>query len=68
MVDEGGEEMLKVCTTDKQEKLAQKHLLRQLYSDYDPKHHDAFVLMYNKACDDKGLREYMENRGIIKKE
>ena len=58
--------MLKVCTTDKQEKLAQKHLLKRLYYDYDPKHHDAFVLMYNKDCENRRLREYMENREIIK--
>jgi len=53
-------------TIDKQEKLAQKHLLKRLYYDYDPRHHDAFVLMYNKDCENRRLREYMENRGIIK--
>jgi hypothetical protein len=51
-------------TNDPGERGKQKEMLRGLYPDYDPKHHDAFVARYNKEEDKKNTAEYMKNRGI----
>ena len=49
------------------DKKEQKKFLKELYDDYDPKYHDAFVIRYNKDMDKKQTKRYMEYRGIIEK-
>jgi len=45
-------------------KKAQKEILKKIYSDYDPKYHDAFVLKYTKTLEKQSLDNYMKNRNI----
>ena len=42
----------------------QKELMRKKYVDYDPRHHDAFVLRLQKEEELKTVTQYMKNRGI----
>lgn len=52
-------------TQDRNERRRQKDILRSLYPDYDPKHHDAFVIRYQNEQDKSTLHSYMQNRGIV---
>jgi len=52
-------------TFDRNEHNKQKTILREAFPDYDPRHHDVFVWKYNKMLEDKTMREYMKERGII---
>lgn len=51
-------------TFDKIARQKQKEFLRTQYKDYDAKHHDVFVMKYNKEVDKSALQTYMKNRGI----
>jgi hypothetical protein len=50
---------------NKEERKAQKEVLRSLYKDYNPIRHDVFVDRFIKEAEDKAIQEYMKNRGII---
>lgn len=52
------------ATFDREERKRQKEILKGLYPDYNPVHHDVFVMRYNKECNDKALSSYMVNRGL----
>jgi hypothetical protein len=52
------------ATTDREERRIQKNQLRGMYSDYDPKMHDAFVDRFNRDLDKARIEEYQKNRGI----
>lgn len=52
-------------TTNREERKLQKQILKDLFFDYDAKHHDAFIIRYNKFFDDKMLHNYMVERGLI---
>jgi hypothetical protein len=51
-------------TNDKNKRLEQKILLQALYPDYVAKHHDIFVLRYNRDMEQKTLNDYMKARGL----
>ena len=51
-------------TFDREERRKQKEILRQVFPDYDPKYHDAFVEKYNKQEDKKSGEQYRKNRGF----
>jgi len=51
-------------TTNREERKLQKQILKDLFFDYDAKHHDAFVIRYNNLFDDKMLHNYMVERGL----
>jgi len=51
-------------STDREERKLQKQILKDLFLDYDAKHHDAYVIRYNKLFDDKMLHNYMVERGL----
>ena len=53
------------CTTNREQIEKQKEILKAIYPDYDAKHHDVFVVRYQKEQDKKALEEYMRARGII---
>jgi len=53
-------------TNNLHERRMQKKLLRRLYSDYDPKRHDAFVIRYNADREREAILAYMRARGIEK--
>lgn len=42
----------------------QKDFLRKYYTDYDPVHHDAFVMRFNREMQEQAEKRYRENRGI----
>jgi hypothetical protein len=42
----------------------QKPILKALYPDYDPKHHEVFVIRYNQDQEKTALDQYMKNRGL----
>lgn len=44
-----------------------KDFLKSVYPSYDTKHHDAYVISYNKYLDARALWEYETNRGISNK-
>lgn len=48
-----------------EERQKQKKFLRDFYPDYDPVHHDAFVLMFNNGIEAARLNEYEKSRGIV---
>lgn len=52
-------------TSNREERKEQKAMLRALYDDYNPVHHDYFVERYNKDQDKDAITQYMKNRGII---
>jgi hypothetical protein len=52
-------------TTDKNERLAQREILKKEFAGYLPIHHDAFVVEYNRKIEKQKTEEYMKNRGII---
>lgn len=54
-------------TFDKAERLKQRDVLKQVFPEYVPAHHDVFVDLYNRKIEAEKLAEYMKNRGIIGK-
>jgi hypothetical protein len=54
-------------TNNKEERKEQKEVLKNLYPDYIPTRHDAFVMRYNTEKEKEALKDYMVDRGIIKK-
>ena len=50
---------------NKEERMEQKQILKNLYDDYNPVRHDVFVERYNRELANKALNNYMINRGII---
>jgi len=49
---------------DRAKRREQKEFLRKYYQDYDPVHHDAFVIRFNREMEAQAEMRYMENRGI----
>lgn len=49
---------------DKIDRLKQKQFLKSHFKDYDPKHHDVFVIRFNKDADNAALTTFMKNRGL----
>lgn len=52
-------------TNNREEREKQKVILRALYSDYDARRHDIFVIRYQKEQDNKALQEYLKARELI---
>ncbi len=42
----------------------QKDFLGKYYADYDPVHHDAFVMQFNREIQEQAEKKYRQNRGI----
>ena len=51
-------------TADRTERLQQKMILREIFPDYNPKHHDVFVIRYQQKTEKEQLQKYMKNRGL----
>jgi hypothetical protein len=52
-------------TFDREKRQEQKDLLKKIFVNYLPVHHDAFVMEYNRIVELSKLTEYMNNRGLI---
>lgn len=51
-------------TWDREARRRQKEILSTIYSNYDPKRHDAFVGQFQADQEAAALRRYLRNRGL----
>jgi len=51
-------------STDKKVRKFQKTILRHMFPDYNPIHHDVFVMLYNKVTEERYMKENMKERGL----
>jgi len=49
---------------EKEKRTAEATGLRAEFPDYDPRYHDAFILMHQQAADKKTLDRYHKARGF----
>ena len=45
--------------------LKERALLQRIFADYDPKHHDAWLLWYHKILNALALYDYQRARNIL---
>jgi hypothetical protein len=56
---------LQHTTYPSEERTKQKIFLREIFSDYNAKRHEAFVYQYNQMLDKQRTVQYMKSRGIV---